>query len=307
MAKRQGRPLHGWLVIDKPAGLTSSNVVTRVIKMTDAAKAGHGGTLDPIATGVLPVALGEATKMVAYVLDGAKKYRFTVRWGEARTTDDREGAVTATSPERPTDEAIRSVLPAFTGMIEQVPPTYSAIKVQGRRAYALARANEPVDLKARSIRIDRFELVAIPDTDHAEFEVAAGKGAYMRSLARDIALKLGTYGHVTALRRLAVGPFDESHAIPLDNLETLGHSPALERILLPVETVLADIPALALTEAEARRLKRGQPVSLLAVASRTQLHEIDPEAVVCAMADGRMVALARIKGGEIRPFRVLNL
>ena len=306
-AKRQGRPLHGWLVIDKPPGLTSSNVVTRVIKFTGAAKAGHGGTLDPIATGVLPLALGEATKMVAYVLDGAKQYRFTVRWGEARTTDDREGAVTATSPVRPTSEAIRAVLPAFTGVIDQVPPTHSAVKVEGRRAYALARANEPVDLKPRRIRIDRFDLVAIPDADHAEFEVAAGKGAYMRSLARDIAHRLDTYGHVTALRRLAVGPFNESHAIPLDKLESLGHSPALERTLLPVETVLAGIPALALTEAEARRLKRGQPVSLLAVASRTPLSGIDPESVVCAMAEGRMVALARIKGGEIRPFRVLNL
>lgn len=307
MGKRKGLPLHGWLVIDKPPGLTSSNVVTRVLKLTGAAKAGHGGTLDPIATGVLPVALGEATKMVAYVLDGAKRYRFTVRWGEARTTDDCEGSVTATSPERPTADAIRAALPAFRGTIEQVPPNYSAIKVQGHRAYALAREGEFVELKSRSIRIDRFDLVAIPDQDHAEFEVAAGKGAYMRGLARDIALSLGTYGHVTALRRLAVGPFSESHAIPLDNLETLGHSPALERTLLPVETVLADIPALALTEAEARRLKRGQPVSLLAVATRSQLQDVDPEAVVCAMADGRMVALARIKGGEIRPFRVLNL
>jgi tRNA pseudouridine55 synthase len=188
-----------------------------------------------------------------------------------------------------------------------VPPAHSAIKVQGRRAYELARQGEAVDLKPRSVRIDRFDLVAIPDADHAEFEVAAGKGAYMRGLARDIALALGTCGHVTALRRLAVGPFSESSAIPLDNLGTLGHSPALERTLLPVETVLADIPALALTEAEARRLKRGQPVSLLAVASRSQLHDVDPDAVVCAMAEGRMVALARIKGGEIRPFRVLNL
>jgi tRNA pseudouridine55 synthase len=308
MARRRGgRPIHGWLVIDKPAGLSSSAVVGRVRKLTGAAKVGHGGTLDPLATGVLPVALGEATKTVAYAMGGTKVYRFTIRWGEARTTDDAEGEVTATSPVRPDPAAVRAALPAFVGLIRQVPPRFSAVKVEGVRAYALARAEEAVELTPREVRIDRFTLVAAADRDHAEFEVVCGKGAYMRSLARDLAGRLGTVGHIAALRRLRVGPFTETDAISLDNLATLGHSAALETHLKPVETALDDIPALALTGAEARRLHNGQPVSLLPVAGRAPLRDIAQGAIVCAMAEGKPVALARIEGGEIRPVRVLNL
>lgn len=305
--RRSGRPIHGWLVIDKPAGVTSSTVVGIVRRRTGAAKAGHGGTLDPLATGVLPIALGEATKTVSYAVHGTKVYLFTIRWGEARSTDDSEGEVIAESAVRPAADAIAAVLERFTGDIEQVPPAFSAVKVDGQRAYALARARREVHLEARPVRIERITLLDQPDRDHARFEVVSGKGAYMRSLARDIAAALGTVGHIAALRRTAVGPFTEEAAISLDKLDDLGHSAPLAEHLLPVETALADIPALALTEAEARHLQQGKPVAVLPVASRSPLKNVNQGDVVCAMARGKPVALARIHGGEIRPVRVLNL
>jgi tRNA pseudouridine55 synthase len=305
--QRRGRALNGWLVIDKPADITSSAVVGRVRRATGAAKAGHGGTLDPLATGVLPIALGEATKTVSYVVNGRKIYRFTVKWGEQRDTDDAEGEVIAVSGGRPTAADIRSVLDRFRGEIEQVPPTFSAIKIAGNRAYALARADRPVELSARQVRVDRIELVDCPDVDCAIFEVWAGKGAYMRALARDLAHALGTVGHVIALRRLAVGPFSETQAISLDKLEGLCHSDQKIDYMLPVGAALADIPALTLTEAEAKRLQRGQRIAVLPVAKRFPLTDAFRDAVVCAMARGRPVALARIRGGEICPLRILNL
>ncbi|MGH6661478.1 MAG: tRNA pseudouridine(55) synthase TruB [Rhodospirillales bacterium] len=305
--KRRGTPIHGWIVIDKPPGLSSSAVVGRVKRLTGAAKVGHAGTLDPLATGVLPMALGEATKTVAYLMDGRKAYRFTVRWGEARDTDDAEGAVTAVSDARPTQAEIEAVLGRFRGSIEQVPPAFSAIKVGGRRAYALARCDAAPALSARTVQIHDLTLKAMPDRDHAEFEAVSGKGAYMRSLARDLAVVLGTVGHVSGLRRTAVGPFHESQAISLDKLESLGHSAPLSGHLLPVETVLDDIPALALTEREARKLSHGQAIPVLPVASRSPFKNIGQGDVVRAMVEGRLVALAKIKGGEIRPFRVINL
>ncbi|MBI1985090.1 MAG: tRNA pseudouridine(55) synthase TruB [Rhodospirillales bacterium] len=305
--KRRGTPIHGWIVIDKPPGLSSSAVVGRVKRLTGAAKVGHAGTLDPLATGVLPMALGEATKTVAYLMDGRKAYRFTVRWGEARDTDDAEGAVTAISDARSTQAEIEAVLGRFRGSIEQVPPAFSAIKVGGRRAYALARGDAAPALSARTVQIHDLTLKAMPDRDHAEFEAVSGKGAYMRSLARDLAVALGTVGHVSTLRRTAVGPFHESQAISLDKLESLGHSAPLSGHLLPVETVLDDIPALALTEREARKLSHGQAIPVLPVASRSPFKNIGQGDVVRAMVEGRLVALAKIKGGEIRPFRVINL
>ncbi len=305
--KRGGKPIHGWLNIDKPAGMTSNAVVGRVRKITGAAKVGHGGTLDPLATGVLPVALGEATKTASYVMAGAKTYQFTVCWGEGRATDDAEGELTESCDHRPTDEEIVAALTTFTGEILQVPPAFSAVKVNGRRAYALARSRKPVELEARPVSIERIELLERPDPDHARFLVICGKGTYMRSLARDLALELGTVGHISALRRTRAGPFSEETAIPLDKLEDLGHSAALAEALLPIETVLDDIPALALTEAEARSLRHGRPISVLPVATRSPLTNIAQGDVVCAMAGGRLVALARLVGGEIRPFRVMNL
>ncbi len=305
--RRGGEPIHGWLVIDKPRGLTSNAVVGRVRRATGAAKVGHGGTLDPLATGILPLALGEATKTVSYAMNGKKVYVFTVRWGEETDSDDSEGAVTETSDVRPTEKDIRENLKFFTGEIEQVPPVFSAIKVAGRRAYDLARNKEPVDLAPRKVQIETIELLDLPDKDHAVFEVACGKGTYVRSIARDLARKLGAFGHVSALRRTRVGPFGEDRAISLDKLDGLGHSAPLADLLLPVETALDDIPALALTEEEARRLHHGQGVSALRVVSRSPLENISQGAVVCAMAEGKPVALARIEGGEIRPLRVFNM
>ncbi|MEO5335719.1 MAG: tRNA pseudouridine(55) synthase TruB [Magnetospirillum sp. WYHS-4] len=305
--KRRGRAINGWLVVDKPVGVTSNDVVVKARRLFDAAKVGHGGTLDPLATGLLPLAFGEATKTVSFVMDGAKTYRFTVRWGEARDTEDAEGKVTATSDVRPTREAIEAILPTFVGEIEQVPPAFSAIKVDGKRAYDLARADQPVELEPRIVRIDRLALIAQHDTDHAEFEVHSGKGAYMRSLARDLALALGTVGYVAALRRIKVGPFAEGVAISLDKLLELGHiAPPLD-LLLPVETALADIPALALTEAEARRLHHGQPLPALPVLARLSGRKVVQGDILRAMSGDRLVAIASIKGGEIRPLRVLNL
>lgn len=305
--RRRGKKIDGWLIVDKPAGITSATVVNRVRRATGAAKAGHGGTLDPLATGILPLALGEATKTVNYVVEGRKTYRFTVRWGEQRDTDDAEGQVTAASALRPQSAEIAAVMPRFHGDIEQVPPTYSAIKVAGERAYALARADRPVELPARIVHVERIDLVECPDADHATFEVEAGKGVYMRALARDLGMVLGCLGHVVALRRLSVGPFTEATAISLEKLEEVGHSAELQTYLLPVGSALAGIPALNLTEAEASSLQRGRPIAVLPVASRSPSSKVSKDAVVCAMARGRLVALAQVKGGEIHPLRILNV
>jgi tRNA pseudouridine55 synthase len=305
--RRKGQPINGWVILDKPLGMTSTQAVGAVRRLFDANKAGHGGTLDPLATGLLPIALGEATKTVSYVMDGRKVYRFTACWGEARSTDDAEGPVTARSDRRPTAAEIEAVLPRFQGEISQVPPAFSAIKVEGERAYDLARAGETVDLAARPIWIERLSLVSQPDEDHAEFEVVSGKGAYMRSLARDLGLALGTFAYVSALRRIAVGPFTESQAISLESLKALGHIPPASGHLLPVETALDDIPALPLTDAEALRLRSGQSIGLLRASDRERLGAIRSGDLVCAMAGGKPVALARLEAGDLRPVRVLHL
>ena len=305
--RRKGRPVHGWVLIDKPEGLTSTQVVGRVRRVFDAQKVGHGGTLDPLATGLLPIALGEATKTVPYVMEGGKSYRFTLRWGRATDTDDAEGAVTGESPVRPTEAEILAALPEFVGLIEQVPPDYSAVKVNGQRAYDLARAQEKPDLAPREVRVERFELVAMADADHAVFEVDCGKGTYMRALARDLARRLGTLGHIVALRRTAVGGFAEKDAISLESLEALGHSAAALEHLLPVQAGLDDIPALALTDMEASRLRCGQSVSMLARANLERVGHLSQGETVCAMSAGKPVALARFEAGDLRPLRVLNL
>jgi tRNA pseudouridine55 synthase len=278
MRRKRGRPLDGWLIVDKPPGLTSTDVVNRVRRAFDAQKAGHGGTLDPLATGVLPIAFGAATKTVPYVMDGTKLYRFTIRFGEARDTDDADGQVIATSGARPTDEQIRAALPAFTGDIMQTPPTFSAVKIAGERAYDMAREGRPAALAARPAHVDRFELIDRPDPDTAVLEAQCGKGVYMRSLARDLALACGTLGHIAALRRLRVGPFTEAQTIPLDKVAASGDTAAASPdFLLPVATALADIPALALTEAEAAALRHGQAISLVELMGRIP-RAADPEA-----------------------------
>jgi tRNA pseudouridine55 synthase len=249
---------------------------------------------------VLPIALGEATKTVPFVMDGRKEYRFTLCFGQARSTEDAEGEVTATSDLRPTDEAIRSALATFIGDIEQVPPAFSALKIEGKRAYDLARASQPVDLKPRRVLIDRLALLGRPDTDHADFVVSCGKGTYIRSLGRDLARALGTVGHLSALRRTAAGPFREEAAISLPKLEALGHIPALLGALAPVATALDDIPALALTEAQADRLRQGQPVLLTRDAPPSG-------ALLRAETGSRLVALVRSDGASLKPVRVFNL
>jgi tRNA pseudouridine55 synthase len=299
--------VHGWVIVDKPRGLTSTQVVGQVRRIFDAQKVGHGGTLDPLATGVLPIALGEATKTVSYVMDGEKSYRFTLRWGQATDTDDAEGEVVEEAPGRPSEAEIRAALPDFLGSIEQVPPIFSAIKVAGQRAYDLARSRQPVELKSRRILIHDLRLVGADDRDHATFEARSGKGAYMRALARDLGRALGTCAHIVSLRRTAVGPFPEADAISLESLQSLRHSAAASEALLPVETALDDIPALALSESEASRLRSGQAVSLLARANRDRIGELTLGSIVCAMWASKPVALARFEAGELRPVRVLNL
>jgi len=304
--KPRGRALDGWLIVDKPAGLTSTDVVNRVRRWFDAQKAGHGGTLDPLATGLLPVAFGAATKTVPYIMDGTKLYRFTLRWGESRDSDDADGAITGTSDVRPTDEQIAAALPAFRGDIMQVPPVFSAIKVAGERAYDMAREGRAPVLEPRPARVDRFELVEHIDADRSVFEVQSGKGVYMRSLARDLALACGTLGHIAALRRLRVGPFTETQAIPLDKLVRAEDTPPTSPdFLLPVVTALADIPALALTEAEAFGLSHGQAINLVDLMGRIP-RAADPDGGLArAMAGNRVIGLCRLEDGWLKPERLL--
>ena len=304
--RRDKRDVHGWIVLDKPVGMTSTHAVSIIKRLTQAKRAGHAGTLDPLASGALPIALGEATKTVPFVMDGRKLYRFTVRWGEERDTDDAEGRVTETSSLRPTAEAIRALLPSFTGTIQQVPPRFSAIKVDGERAYDLARDGAEVELAARPVEIARLELTATPDPDHTVFEAECGKGTYVRSLARDMGRQLGCFGHVSALRRVAVGPFGEETMILLEDLEAVCHRAAageasLADTILPVETALDDIPALAISRTEAARLQRGQAVILR---GRDAPNFRGPVYVTVA---GQLLALAELDHGEIVPKRVFNL
>jgi tRNA pseudouridine55 synthase len=305
--KARGRPIHGWIVLDKPQGMTSAQAVARVRRLIDAAKAGHGGTLDPLATGVLPIALGEATKTVAWAIEGLKIYQFTVRWGQVRDSDDADGAVIAESAERPARDEIEAALPRFTGTILQRPPDYSALKLGGVRAYELARGGEKVTLEERPVAVEEFRLLAMPDADHASFCARVGRGTYVRALARDLGAMLGCGAHVVALRRLAVGRFRAEQAISLDKLAMLGHSVELSEHLLPVETALDDIPALALTEAEAQALRCGQTVTPLRPSDRARIDQIGEGATVCATSGGKLVALAEVDSGGLRPVRVLNL
>ena len=261
--RRKGSPVHGWLIFDKPEGMNSTRAVGLVKSLYDAAKAGHAGTLDPLATGVLPIALGEATKTVPFVVEGSKVYRFTVRFGIETNTDDAEGKVTASSDRRPSSPEIEATLPRFTGEIIQVPPRFSALKVEGARAYELARDEEQFELEPRPVSIARLTLVAHPDKDHCILETECGKGTYVRALARDLGRALGSHGHVAALRRTRVGPFGEDRAVSVERLEALASDrDDLVAALEPVEIALRGIPALAVSAADAARLRRGQPVLL---------------------------------------------
>jgi tRNA pseudouridine55 synthase len=298
--KRERRDVHGWLVLDKPVGMTSTHAVSVVKRLFEAKRAGHAGTLDPLASGLLPIALGEATKTVPFVMEGRKTYLFTVRWGEERDTDDAEGRVTASSAQRPTSESVRALLPRFTGRIEQVPPRFSAVKIEGERAYDLAREGEMVKLEARPIEIHRLEWVSTPDPDRTILAAECGKGTYVRALARDMGRSLGCYGHVAALRRTAVGPFAEDSATSLDALRRLGE-PGDCSWLLPVEAGLAALPAVLISLADAGRLARGQPVLLRGRDAPVM------QGWVSVCAQGALVALAEVEKGELRPRRIFHL
>ncbi|MCZ4281317.1 tRNA pseudouridine(55) synthase TruB [Kiloniella laminariae] len=306
--KKKGLAVHGWLVLDKPLGVTSTQMVGRARRILNAQKVGHGGTLDPLATGILPLAFGEATKTVSYAMDGRKSYRFAVKWGAATSTDDLEGETIEESACRPSANEIREALKDFQGVIEQTPPRYSAIKIDGKRAYDLARGgDETFEIKSRQVRIDRFELIDARDGEEAEFEVDCGKGTYVRSLGRDLAKALGSCAHVIELRRTRVGPFTLEHAISLETLEEIGHSPAAGELLLPVETALDDISALALSETEATRLRQGQTIAMISRADQDRLEGIGNGDILLATEKGKPVALARYEKGVVSSVRVLNL
>lgn len=295
--KRRGIPIHGWLNIDKPAGMSSAHVVAAVKRITNAQKAGHAGTLDPFATGILPIALGEATKTVPYLVSNIKEYRFTARWGVARDTDDIDGDVTDTSDNRPTEAGILAVLPAFTGVISQRPPPFSAIKINGERAYKLAREGASLDMPMRDVQIYGLALTEVVDRDHAILDVTCGKGTYIRALARDMAQELGTFAHLVALRRTRVGPFYESRAISLDMLDRLWQCPAEFDDLLPITTPLDDIPAVAMTETQANTLRHGNDVAVTNQA----------DGIVCAMDGNTPIGIAKIEDERLFPVRIFNL
>lgn len=295
--KRKGRDISGWLVVDKPAGPTSTTVVNKVRWALDAKKAGHAGTLDPDATGVLAIALGEATKTVPYITDALKAYTFTVRLGIATNTDDAEGEVTGTSDLRPDDAAIKEALAGFIGDIEQVPPQFSAVKIDGQRAYKLAREGETMELAARPLWVESLLLTDRPDADHVTLEMVCGKGGYVRAIARDLGEKLGCLGHVRELRRIWSGPFDAAQGLSLARIEELARTPELDTHLLPLEQGLTDLPEVTATAEGATRLRNGNPGMVIA-------RDVEYGEECWASHDGRAVAVGRYKAGELHPSRV---
>ena len=308
--KKKGEPVSGWINLDKPAGLTSTQAIGRIRRILNPQKIGHAGTLDPMATGILPIAMGEATKTIPFIQDAPKTDSFTAAWGEQRDTDDAEGQVVKTSPKRPEKKEILDILPDFTGTVRQIPPAFSAVKIDGQRAYDLARSGVNPDVKPRSVYIESLELTA-SRPDEADFRMICGKGTYVRSLVRDMAIKLGTCGHVKNLRREAVGPLTLNNAISLDLLEQMDYVAALNEALLPLQAVLDDIPALPVKQEEAARLKSGQVLTFI---SRPDYSRLTREGLggqedrqALAVFNGAPVALVENRGPEIRPVRVFNL
>ncbi len=306
--KPKGRPVSGWLILDKAYDFGSTEAVSKAKWLFQAQKAGHAGTLDPLATGVLPIAFGEATKTVPYIMAAEKRYRFTARWGAATTTDDTEGTAIATSDHRPTAAEIEAVLDRFTGEIEQAPPQFSAVKVGGERAYDLARDGQTVDLAPRLIDIHELRLVETPDRDHAVLEAVTGKGAYVRALVRDMARALGTEGHVSELRRLAVGPFRAEDGVTIAGLEALETPEARDGALLPVDAALAGLPQTAVGGPEADKLRRGQPAVISPSAAKgVRGGESGAVPAVLASLHGEAVAICELDGLKLKPLRVFNL
>jgi tRNA pseudouridine55 synthase len=297
--KRKGRDISGWLVVDKPAGLTSTAVVNKVRWALNANKAGHAGTLDPDATGVLAVALGEATKTVPYITDALKAYAFTVRLGQATNTDDAEGEVINSSDARPSDEDIKAALGQFVGDIQQIPPQFSAVKIDGERAYKRARDGEEMEIAARDLFVEELVLTDRPDADHVTLEMTCGKGGYVRSIARDLGAALGCFGHVRELRRIWSGPFDVENGISLEKVEEQARTPELDQHLLPLEIALEDLPELKCTAEGAARLRNGNPGLVLAAAA-------EYGDTAWASFEGKAVAVGVYKAGELHPNRVFN-
>ena len=301
MARRKkGRALSGWLIVDKPLGITSSAVVNKAKWAFDAQKAGHAGTLDPEATGVLAIAFGEATKTVPYVTDSMKAYRFTVRLGQSTNTDDGEGEVISESDKRPSADEIRAALPTFTGDIMQVPPQYSAVKVDGERAYKRARDGEEMELKARPLSVESLELIEMPDADHAVLEMTCGKGGYVRSIARDLGLALGCFGHVVQLRRVWAGPFEVSDGISFETLDKMAKDRKLDEFLLPLQAGLHDLVELSCTPEGAAKLRNGNPGMVIA-------SDVEYGEECWVSLDGVPVAIGVYKAGELHPSRVFVL
>jgi len=303
--KKKGRAISGWLILDKPVDFGSTEAVSKIKWLFKAQKAGHAGTLDPLASGMLPIALGDATKTVPYVMDGSKIYRFTVAWGEERETDDREGNVVRSSDDRPERSEIEALLPRYKGVIEQTPPQYSAIKIDGNRAYDLAREGEVVEMPSREVEIFRLDLVSVPTPDTAVFEVECGKGTYVRSLARDFGRDLGCFGHVADLRRTYVAPFDEEDLVPLEELVALEEVEddaerlaALDDYLVDTGEALSMLPQVAVSDGQAQRLLSGNPILL-----RGRDAPLPADAAY-ATSHGRLVAIGEIAEGEFRPRRV---
>lgn len=297
--RRKGRDITGWLVVDKPAGISSNAVVNKVRWAFDAKKAGHAGTLDPEATGVLAIALGEATKTVPYITDALKAYRFTVRLGQATNTDDAEGEVISQSDSRPSDDAIRAALEAFRGDIMQIPPKFSAVKIDGERAYKLARADEDFDIAARPLWVEELEMVAREDADHVTLEMTCGKGGYVRAIARDLGAALGCYGHVRELRRIWSGPFETSDGISIETLDALAKTDGLDQYLHPLEVGLDDLPELRATPEGAAKLRNGNPGMVFAA-------DVEYGDEAWASVDGQAIAVGTYKSGELHPHRVFN-
>ncbi len=306
--RKKGEIVNGWICLDKPFGMGSTEAVSKVRRLFDAQKAGHAGTLDPLASGILPIALGEATKTVPFMMEAQKVYRFTINWGVSTDSLDREGQVTGRSDVRPSVEAMRAALLAFVGEIDQVPPQFSAIKVDGQRAYDLARDGAEFELASRRVMIHEAEVSDSPDADHVELVIRTGKGVYVRSLARDLAAILGAEGHVSALRRERVGPFSVENAVTLDSLEEMVHSGAASEGLLPVATALDDIPELAVTDQDAFSLRQGRPIVLLPRQVETLKGRLrDGSRTVSAFQGQTLVALGQLRAGRLEPDRVFNL
>ena len=302
--------INGWIIVDKQTGITSRQVVTKISKILNLKKVGHGGTLDPLATGILPIAIGEATKVISLVQSKEKKYAFIIKWGESTETDDSEGKILEISKARPSHKEITSILNCFIGNVFQKPPLYSAIKINGQRSYKLARQKIEIEHKLRKIKVYNLTLKKIIDVNSAEFEVTCGKGTYVRSLARDIAEKLNTKGHIVSLRRLSVGPFDEKDTIFIDFSKEIIHSQPILDKLSPIETVLDDIPALVLNEKEARQVKQGQKINFesLQFIKNFELKYPNYNAFekFCAICNKKLIALIKIEDGKVKPARIIN-